>query len=234
MDSFYNLEKMIQLRPTQGGFTKAIPLSIDDAFNPGTAISLVATTTGTCGFVVESDGSRSVSWNATADQNDIAQVSFTLPEDANQPNGGTDLVYRPDMRFGFQLRKVDTTGSAADNTVQMTVSVYIQPPAWDKDGNESGDGTTRFILQKTFTLPAPTVLATTATRRWYYFTLSEIATDAQLNTITPGSKIDIRIAPGAAIGTALDVRWSGLMCFYKGHLKPTFSRWSTALSGIFK
>lgn len=223
------------------GFLGSRPMPImAGLWNDSGALKVLAVSgAGTVGFSfftgAVTNGLVGLVWNATADNTDAWVQTFSMPNDFKRDGGAagrhTGLILR------FPIRKLDTTGGAAENaTLQMKADIAFHSPSISDSGVES-DGETAFnqvtgIVAKTMAdwiagtaaascfVPAKAVAAAEEAFRYMYVDVTAALSAAQLASLRAGAKVTIQLYPSAAVGTALALEVGEPELLYSRHFQP--------------
>lgn len=223
-----------QYRPEKG-FLGHLPISVsqfthDDA---GTLKQLAAVAGGKVGLAYASSGLLCLNWDATADANQKALLDIAVPHDFRTDTGVTGE--RSSLQLVARVRKLDTTGSATENsTLKLNVAASWQNPSITDAGVES-DGDTALNtltttvsftdLAGTSTLPAKAASTAEEKFRTLVADISGGMSTAQLEALKAGASMTLSIAPSAAVGANLNVEVTAVALVYSRHLTPA-AKWT--------
>jgi hypothetical protein len=225
-----NLESILNIRTAPGagaGYIKEFVPNQVFLNNNGTLAALGATGAGVVGLGAVGATLTGIGWvfNATADQTKKLIFKGKLPRDfrLNVERNGDRCA----LLARAKVRKVDTTGSATDNT-DLRLSCRI---LWHNDGivttaqgaATEGNGETAFnavtVSSTTLNLlPAMVAVGAEESTRWMEWDLGSAMSAAQRNALKPGADYLIEFFPHEAIGTDLAVEMWAVEFLYRGHL----------------
>lgn len=228
-----NLENEIRGLP-QGssvGIIRSHPIPLG-AFTLATGATIPVVGSGIVGHTTVANVFDGISWDDTADENDIISLSWTLPFEFRPSSvveaSGTTLDVntrqkRCVLRLYLKLRLTDTTGSA---TANADLKVQVQPIMHVTGG--TAPITLASVIEKTVGA-TDYEDGTEEGFAYYEFDITGNMTEAQRNALTPGATIRINIKPHEAIGTNLRLDLLGAVIVCNEHLTV----YDTALRNLY-
>lgn len=211
----------------------------------GTLKAQAIGTTGTVGFKLISDGTTTtgmigLEWEATADNTDVIQRNWSIPDTYARSFERTGMRGRIMLRA--RVRKLDTTGSATENgTLQLKADVAYHCPTLNLKTGAESDGDALFtaitgVVFKTIAdhdnntadatsyIPAKAAAANPAGFRWMEADISAALTSAQMAALVAAGTMGLKVYPSAAIGTALALQITDLEMVFTENAQPANHR----------
>ncbi len=184
---------------------------------------LVASTTNIVGFKATMTNEMAMVWDAGADTGDV--VSLDWSTDGFFRGIGGDELYPSDnegpyLKLKVLARKLDTTGSAGDNTdLRLTGDMfwYHSDPA-EAVGHRGGDTALKSLTTKATAL-LDTLAGATTEEAFHWYTLDLGARlEAETKVLKPDSSVRINLSVDDTVGTALNVEVLRTQLWYRRHL----------------
>lgn len=183
---------------------------------------LVASTTNIVGFKASMTSMIGMVWDAGADTGDIVSYNGSLPGDFVQIGGDgryPSATDGPQFQLLVYARKLDTTGSAADNAdLRLTGDLYwLHSDPDEAVGARGGDQALNHLTTKATAL-LDTLAADSVEQAYHWYVLDIGARlEAETKVLKPYSAFRLDLAPDDTVGTALNIEVIGTILRYRRH-----------------
>ena len=214
-----NIEQVInESEPRDGILTDlCVPLG---AWTLAAGTVLVATGAGIVGMGASMTSALGMVFNATADTGDIATLCWCTPRDfrecgATVKNPGSSNY--SDLQLQVLARKLDTTGSAAENaTLALTGDAYWLYSNPNTATDPADTALNHLTSPAAATLDAKYGAASEEGFKWYTLDIAARLL-AETKVIKANSYLQFNLSVSAAVGTALAVEVIGTRICYRRH-----------------
>lgn len=216
-----NWDQVVNETEATDGTLTELPLPLLGALTLGTGLHFAATGAGIVGVGASMTNFMGLVWNATADTGDVAYITGCSPGNMREVGASQRLpgsTHIPEFQLQVLARKLDTTGSAAENaTLALTADMYWLYSDPNLIATTNNDTALQHLTSPAAaTLDAKAVATAEESFMWYTLDIGA-RLQAETKVLKRNSAFQISLSVSAAVGAALAVEVIAAKLRYRTH-----------------